>query len=145
MNRPGAAGQQTLSCASGQRICCYDDHPEVRTKNTTKNILNYWPYDNYCLVPRTLTTTSACSSGIQVAASRSHPLLLSSLLVDGSRSRQTLVPFLVKLIACCSFMFLYFPCSYHNILLLSNVVFRAAVRLQFMETSNAGREPTEDQ
>merc|ERR1712079_966272 len=28
VNRPGAAGQQTLSCASGQRICCYDDHPE---------------------------------------------------------------------------------------------------------------------
>merc|ERR1712038_343119 len=55
---------------------------------------------------RTLTTTSACSSGILVAASRSHPLLLSSLLVVGSR---------------------------------------AAVRLQFMETSNAGREPTEDQ
>merc|ERR1712223_1330909 len=27
VNRPGAAGQQTLSCASGQRICCYDDHP----------------------------------------------------------------------------------------------------------------------
>merc|ERR1712107_214689 len=28
VNRPGAAGQRTLSCASGQRICCYDDHPE---------------------------------------------------------------------------------------------------------------------
>merc|ERR1712012_1207794 len=28
VNRPAAAGQQTLSCASGQRICCYDDHPE---------------------------------------------------------------------------------------------------------------------
>ena len=138
MNRPGAAGQQTLSCASGQRICCYDDHPEVRTKTTTKNILNYWPYDNYCLVRRTLTTTSACSSGTQVAASRSHPPLLSTLMVDGSRSGQTLV---AKLVSCCSFM----SCRYHNIILLSNVVFRAAVRLQFMETSNAGREPTEDQ
>merc|ERR1712004_829544 len=58
------------------------------------------------IVLRTLTTTSACSSGTQVAASRSHPLLLSSPLVDGSR---------------------------------------AVVRLQFMETSNAVREPTEDQ
>merc|ERR1712038_896745 len=28
VNRPGAAGQQTLSCALGQRICCYDDHPQ---------------------------------------------------------------------------------------------------------------------
>ena len=119
VNRPGAAGQQTLSCASGQRICCYDDHPEVRTKNTTKNILNYWPYDNYCLVPRTLTTTSACSSGTQVAASRSHPPLLSSLLVDGSRSGQTLLPFLVKLIACCSFMFLVGTTIYFSSQMLS--------------------------
>jgi len=58
------------------------------------------------IILRTLTTTSACSSGTQVAASRSPPRLLSTLLVDGSR---------------------------------------AAVRLQFMETSNAGHEPTEDQ
>jgi len=27
VNRPGA-GQQTLSCARGQRICCYDDQPQ---------------------------------------------------------------------------------------------------------------------
>merc|ERR1711971_173525 len=27
VNRPGS-GQQTLSCARGQRICCYDDQPQ---------------------------------------------------------------------------------------------------------------------
>ena len=61
----------------------------------------------HCFEHRTLTTTSACSSGTQVAASRSHPPLLSNLLVDGSRSGQTLsYPFLMKLVAYCSFMFL---------------------------------------
>ena len=28
VNRPGA-GEQTLSCALGQRICCYDQQPQV--------------------------------------------------------------------------------------------------------------------
>ena len=53
----------------------------------------------------------------------------------------------MKLVAYCSFMFLAGTAMFleKNFSYISNVVFRAAVRLQFMETSNAGREPTEDQ
>ena len=37
VNRPGS-GQQTLSCARGQRICCYDDQPQVESgRNNDKN------------------------------------------------------------------------------------------------------------
>merc|ERR1711870_38441 len=100
---------QQCCCIPQQQQCLQNQHFTQGDDLVGEGLINERivnrPGAAMMIILRTLTTTSACSSGILVAASRSHPQLLSSLLVVGSR---------------------------------------AAVRLQFMETSSAEREPTED-
>merc|ERR1711971_1522889 len=74
VNRPGS-GQQTLSCARGQRICCYDDQPQ--DPDYDFSVFQRHPS---CSQPFTSSSSASHTSGrwVQVFPSFSLPTALFS-------------------------------------------------------------------